>query len=329
MFKSLITKSLFRASLLAAALVGCSTAATNDSMARVNTDSNNTSQTATAATIPTQLPGRYVDEVFADVVATTDVVYANAPALVTSESTALHLDWYAPAGDTETARPAIVWVHGGAFRSGSRAATAPVAEAFARRGYVTASIDYRLDAGNGCDSSQSAEITSTESVVVASARCFDAVVAAQHDTQAAIRWLRANATVLGIDPERIAVGGFSAGAVTAVNVAQRSDDPGDIGDNDTQSSHVSAALVASGCNFEPQSIDADDAPLFLVASDGDPTIDFVCVATTERATIQAGGVVETLYFTDSRQHALALYNAHTPQIDDAWTAFLVQQLNLA
>jgi acetyl esterase/lipase len=80
--------------------------------------------------------------------------------------------------------PVLVWVHGGAWRSGSKEGhmTLP----FAQRGYFTASIEYRL--------SQEAK--------------FPAQI---EDCKAAIRWLRAHAKEYGLDPDRIGVWGSSAG----------------------------------------------------------------------------------------------------------------------
>ena len=134
--------------------------------------------------------------------------------------------------------------------------------------------------------------------------------------------------MLGIDPERIAVGGFSAGAVTAVNVAQRSEDPGDVGDYDQYSSTVGAGLAASGCNYQPDSIGAGDAPIFLLASELDQAVPFTCVQITEQSTRNAGLVVETRYYYGESTHAMNLYVKYQPDVDAAWTSFLLDQLQI-
>ena len=61
----------------------------------------------------------------------------------------LKLDVYQPHGDTVTKRPAIVWVHGGGFKTGTKTSGEIVDQAneFAKRGYLNVSIDYRLTAG--------------------------------------------------------------------------------------------------------------------------------------------------------------------------------------
>ena len=58
----------------------------------------------------------------------------------------LALDIRMPQGDTETSRPLILFAHGGSFVGGSKDGpdVVPLAEDFARMGYVTASVQYRL-----------------------------------------------------------------------------------------------------------------------------------------------------------------------------------------
>jgi acetyl esterase/lipase len=80
--------------------------------------------------------------------------------------------------------PTIVWIHGGAWRMGSK--DNPHAARQAQRGYAVASIGYRL----------SQEAT------------FPAQI---HDCKAAVRWLRAHAKQYNLDPARFAAWGASAG----------------------------------------------------------------------------------------------------------------------
>ena len=64
-----------------------------------------------------------------------------------NQTVPLVLDLYQPTGDTVTSRPAIVWVHGGFFSSGSKTSGELVDEAttFSEEGYVNVSINYRLE----------------------------------------------------------------------------------------------------------------------------------------------------------------------------------------
>jgi len=104
----------------------------------------------------------------------------------------LELDLHLPAGDGP--HPVAVFLHGGGWRVGSRHSAGPMYrgvsptpfERMAQAGIAVAGVDYRL----------SGEAT------------FPAQL---HDAKAAVRWLRARAGELGIDPERIAAWGESAG----------------------------------------------------------------------------------------------------------------------
>jgi acetyl esterase/lipase len=120
----------------------------------------------------------------------TDVVYSTIPGY-----RPLHLDLYRAAADA-TPRPLVVFVHGGGWwAANQRAASAfldfpAVLANLARRGYVVASIEYRLSG--------------------------EAPFPAQLlDLQEAVRFLRANAARFGIDPAKVALWGISAGAQLA------------------------------------------------------------------------------------------------------------------
>lgn len=88
--------------------------------------------------------------------------------------------------NADPGRPAVMLVHGGAWRHGDKDAYTDAAERLARAGYVAATINYRL----------------------VPAGIYPAAV---QDCFCALSYLRANAEAYGIDPERIAVMGYSAG----------------------------------------------------------------------------------------------------------------------
>lgn len=123
----------------------------------------------------------------------------------------LHLDLYLPKGRTK-ATPAIIFIHGGAWKSGKRGDMKFYCVKFAEKGYVTATVTYRLTGEAP----------------------FPAAV---HDVKCAVRWLRANAAKYQVDPKRIAVSGNSAGGHLAMMIGY-SDDPaleGNGGNNDISS----------------------------------------------------------------------------------------------
>jgi acetyl esterase/lipase len=190
-------------------------------------------------TPPGPAPLRYRDDIFANVTKTANVTYGSAPN-TQGQTVPLRLDVYEPTGDTVTRRPAIVWIHGGGFSGGDKASGEIVtqANAFARKGYFNVSINYRLGPLSGAQ-----------------------ILAAQHDAQAAVRFLRANASTYRIDPNRIAVAGTSAGAITAEHVAYNSENPGSSG-NPGHSSTVGAAVSLSGAKLLG-TINAGEPPSLL------------------------------------------------------------------
>ncbi len=150
---------------------------------------------------------RYDQEVFSSVDISSNVLYGSN----INSSNALEnlvMDIYQPSGDTEQFRPLIVWVHGGSFIAGTKNEqdVTDLSIAFAKRGYVCASINYRLGIP----------------IPFGEANATKAVYRAVQDMKAAIRFFRkdaATANVYKIDPEIIFGGGSSAGALTALHLA--------------------------------------------------------------------------------------------------------------
>ena len=77
---------------------------------------------------PGDSPLRYRDQAFDNVTVTKDLQYGSAPD-GNGNPVALKLDLYQPTGDTQTKRPAIVWVHGGSFCCGDKTSPEIVDEA--------------------------------------------------------------------------------------------------------------------------------------------------------------------------------------------------------
>ena len=137
-----------------------------------------------------------------NIVWTTDLEYANP------DDQHLQVNLARPkTGDAPF--PAVLCIHGGGFRAGKRDSYDGLCKQLAARGYVAATVTYRL----------------------APKYPFPAAV---HDCKAAVRWLRANAAKYQLDPDRIGVTGGSAGGhlaqflgVTAgVTQFEGSDNPG-------------------------------------------------------------------------------------------------------
>jgi acetyl esterase/lipase len=145
----------------------------------------------------------------------TDIEYARVGDLV------LKLDLHRPQAENP---PLIVYVHGGAWRAGSKS-DVPIAPLL-EKGFAIASVDYRL---------------STQAV-------FPAQI---HDIKAAIRFLRARAAEFRLNTEKIAIVGSSAGGHLAALVGVTNGHKileGRIGDHLDQSSRVDAIVSLYGAS---------------------------------------------------------------------------------
>ena len=156
----------------------------------------------------------------------------------------LLMDFYAPPTegprrDARSARPTVLLVHGGSFVGGDKSSWAPLATALAQRGFVAASINYRL----------------TGAVYGAATYCCPGNASDQyaldavHDARAAVRYLRkvALGAAWRLDTGRIGLGGGSAGAVAAAfyGYARRAQGEGSSG-NPGFASDVRFVMPVSG-----------------------------------------------------------------------------------
>jgi len=168
-----------------------------------------------------QCNGRYESEIFSDVTVTTQTY---------STPYSLELDVYTPTGDIETNRPLVILAHGGSFVSGSK--TNPVvvelANALAKRGYVAASISYRLISFSSISNPS---------------QYVDGVVKGLGDGRAAIRYFYKdvieNGNTFNIDTTQIYFGGNSAGGVIGLHA-------GFLDPSDSPGSEFTTALNANG-----------------------------------------------------------------------------------
>lgn len=103
---------------------------------------------------------------------------------------------YPESSDRKKSHPAVVVFHGGGWSMGEASWGFSVAQHFADKGMVGLSAQYRLQQGT--------EVTPVESMA---------------DARRVIRWMRENADMLGIDPNRIVAYGWSAGAHLAASAA--------------------------------------------------------------------------------------------------------------
>lgn len=166
----------------------------------------------------------------------TELVHETGVHFATVDGHRLFLDLFRTARQPGERAPAVIYVHGGGWHGGDRADVP--GEFMAEAGFITISIDYRLTG-------------------VAS---FPAQI---HDVKAAIRWVRANADDLGIDPDRIGLWGHSAGGHLALLAATTGDDPALEGKVGVTGVSSAVCAVVAGCTRTEMLID-------WYAADGKP-----------------------------------------------------------
>ncbi len=157
---------------------------------------------------------------------TEDIVYAKVG------DRELKLDMMVP-GEGDGPFPALIVIHGGAWRAGNKKDVRFVMEEAAKRGYVAISPSYRF--------------------------CPTDVFPAQvHDVKAAVRWLRTNAKAHKVNPDKLGATGFSAGGHLALMLGVTGPDDGLEGD--VPAGSPSSRVQAVVNYFGPTELDASDIP---------------------------------------------------------------------
>ena len=186
----------------------------------------------------------------------------------------LRFDLYAPRDGERKDRPSVVWAHGGSFTSGDKSSMRWIPEALAARGFVVISINYRLREDLGAVRFP----LSTEELIT--------IIEAKSDMQGAVRYLRDLAGFYRLDPDKISVAGYSAGAVMALLVATTPDSPGGSGHLGV-SSAVCTAVSVSGAGSELL-VDGADAGALLLHGRNDTTVPYAEAVATYDAMVDAG-----------------------------------------
>lgn len=216
---------------------------------------------------------RYQSFIFTTVDTAFNIQYGEA-VNIKGQNEKLLLDIYQPpVSDTVKKRPLLIYVHGGGFQSNTKTSNfiSLVCNGFAKRGYVAASIDYRLDINQPKSNKD----------------YFEAMYRAVQDAKAAVRFFRRYADKYGIDTSQIFLIGQSAGAKTALHLAYL-DQPevpsfidvnkmgtleGNSG-NDGYSSRVHGVINCWGAMVNYEWMNAGDVPLLNVAGTSDKTVPF-------------------------------------------------------
>ena len=228
--------------------------------------------------------GRYLEEIY-DVDIQYQIQYGqnvNQTILGSQVTENLYMDIYYPENDDFQDRPLIFFLFGGSFVGGSKSSSDIVAlcTKYAKRGYVAVAIDYRL-------SQHLLFFNANEE------NAYKAVMKAIHDLKAAIRYFNMNDELYDdykIDVNRIYAGGYSAGAITAINAAYLNeydeipsflyDDYDDLGGleglsgNPGYSSDFYGIVNLSGAVGDQSWIIENDIPIVSMHGDQDDTVPY-------------------------------------------------------
>jgi acetyl esterase/lipase len=210
----------------------------------------------------------------------------------------LHLYVVEPSAPAKEPRPAAVFFHGGGWVGGRPTQFNDLCEHLAKRGMVAVQVEYRL-----LDGKSNAPPT-------------DCV----RDAKSAMRWVRAHAKELNIDPKRIAAGGGSAGGHLAafVGMVAGNDDPADdasvsakadalllfnpVYDNGPDDGWGRARVGDRYAEFSPaHNITADDPPAIVFLGTQDKLIP-VAVAERFRKNMQDAGLRSELRLFEGEAH---------------------------
>jgi para-nitrobenzyl esterase len=222
---------------------------------------------------------RYTKQVFVD--HTVETIPYGSNITADGNTITMSMDIYQPKGDSAALRPVIVMQHGGTFIFGNKSDMAGYCIDMARRGYVAVSVQYRLY--------PLFQLPYPDSIAI-----MRQAIMAMGDMKAAIRYLREDAATVKkyrVHPDWIFSGGYSAGAISALHVAQLDmTDPmptfistaitslggihGNTGTatNQTYPSSVKAVLSLSGGLYDPSWIDSDDVPMHSIHGTADNTV---------------------------------------------------------
>lgn len=210
--------------------------------------------------------------------------------------------------DFKVRRPGVLFIHGGGFTKGDKAEyrSASVSADLARAGYVVVSCNYVLGAKD-------------------KPGVWPRNIA---DCRDAVRWMRANADALGLDPARIAVAGGSAGGYLALMVGLSDDKTGPGGDPQAKHSAKVSAVIdmygvvnfskhgtgavpgvgpAAQASYLPENqCDTQDPPVLILHGTADTTVDIAQSDAMAKA-LRAAGVPHEYIIVDGAPHTFDLH----------------------
>jgi acetyl esterase/lipase len=219
-------------------------------------------------------------------------------------------------------------MHGGYYSSGSKANMAGLAASFASRGYVAAAINYRLldqlapRPGAPVIISRMPDWLPDQLIAwnVSLEQYTNTIAAATEDEAMAIDWLAANAAAYDINPNWLAAGGYSAGAISSLALAAGAIDG-------VSHAELGAVFSIAGALFGNETgFDSSSPGVFLVHGEVDDVVPFSETPYLEAAMIGAGVPYATLYVPGA-DHVSPLLEAAMIANEELIFQFMIDQLN--
>jgi hypothetical protein len=230
-----------------------------------------------------------------DIVVNADIKYGEGAGWrATNPNVPLYLDLYYAAQMRNKTKAVMICVHGGGFMNEmfkNAANTVAEAKAWARRGFLAVSVEYR-QWGHLVNKTDLTQIYKGHSDPV-------------YDVLAAIRYIVSKKDFLFIDPHRIALSGTSAGAITISHAAILNLGEGNSG-NPGYPSNVSLVIVQSG-GLSPYQLDkprktrSQIPPYFAIHNLNDTTV-LYSQANATKVILDNLGVVNDIYSVPGRDH---------------------------
>lgn len=243
----------------------------------------------------------------------------------TAEDRKLLLDAFVPKNDG--LHPAVLVVHGGAWRSGDRKQLRGYANALAKRGFVCFAIDYRL----------------------APKDKFPAQI---EDCREAVKWIRANSAAYNVDPQKLGAIGYSAGGHLVCLLATTGEAPSETNGNvDTRIQAVAAGGAPTDFRTFPDDgkwaeywmggdlrtqpdrfrdasatafVDKDDPPVFFFNGTDDKLVPIEWSKSCHEA-LRTCGVKTEMHVIDGAGHLAAAMN---PEALEKAYSFLQKELQM-
>lgn len=221
----------------------------------------------------TQAQKRYQEELFNRIDSFKNLSYGKSMNMKGEEENLLLDVFVPPVADKIRYRPLVIYIHGGGFVSNTKTSdlNQAICIKLVKKGYVTATIDYRL----GIEQPKG------------NVQYFEAMYRAQQDARSAVRYFKKHAEDFGIDKTQIFVIGGSAGGMTALALAYMNENEVPSGINTTKwgaidgnnSNKAIPASIAGVINLwgaipDLSWIKKGDIPLLNIGGTADKTVPF-------------------------------------------------------